>query len=141
MRLLKGLLFAALTIGIAAASLKILNYKDMGGGGGWTRFYAEQADIDVLFFGNSHAHCTVDHGYLWDHYGIAGYTMSAGAQNFAGTYYFVREALREETTGHCGGGVRGDRRGHWQLGIRCVQKQSRYGVVAAVFCVYGLSGR
>ena len=94
MRLLKGLLFAALTIGIAAVSLKILNYKDMGGGGGWTRFYAEQADIDALFFGNSHAHCTVDHGYLWDHYGIAGYTMSAGAQNFAGTYYFVKEALR-----------------------------------------------
>lgn len=49
---------------------------------------------DVVFFGSSHAHCTIDHGILWDEYGIAGYTMTAGSQMLDSTYYFVKEALR-----------------------------------------------
>ena len=46
-----------------------------------------------MFFGNSHAHCTVDHGLLWNNYGIAGYTLSAGSQQLDSTYYFVKEAI------------------------------------------------
>lgn len=45
-------------------------------------------------FGSSHAHCTVDHGLLWDQYGIAGYTLSAGSQRLDSTYYFLKEAIR-----------------------------------------------
>ena len=72
-------------------------YKDMGGGGGWQRFYqAKDNSIDVLFFGSSHAHCTVDHRILWEDYGIAGYTLSAGSQNIDSTYYFVKETLRSQ---------------------------------------------
>lgn len=75
--------------------LIILNYKDMGGGGGWQRFYElPEKTIDVAFFGSSHAHCTIDHGILWKEYGIAGYTISAASQNIDSTYYFIKEALR-----------------------------------------------
>ena len=94
MRIFKGILFAVLSVIIGFAALKVFNYKDTGGGGGFPHLYQEKADIDVMFFGSSHAHCTIDHGYLWDQYGIAGYTLSAGSQNLAGTYYFVKEALR-----------------------------------------------
>lgn len=94
MKALKCLLFSALTIVIGIVALKVLNYKDTGGGGGFQHLYQEKADIDVMFFGSSHTHCSIDHGYLWDHYGIAGYTHSAGSQNIAGTYYFIKEALR-----------------------------------------------
>lgn len=94
MKVFKGILFSGLVIVIGIALLNILNYKDTGGGGGFQHLYQEKADIDVMFFGPSHTHCTIDHGYLWDQYGIAGYTLSAGSQNLAGSYYFVKEALR-----------------------------------------------
>ena len=72
----------------------VFMYKDMGGGGGWQRFYqAKDNSIDVLFFGSSHAHCTVDHRILWEDYGIAGYTISAGSQNIDSTYYFTDESV------------------------------------------------
>lgn len=77
---------------------QVLNYKSTGGGGGWQRFYQEKEDsIDVMFFGSSHAHCTVDLGYLWDNYGMAGYTLSAGSQMIDSTYYFVEEALKTQS--------------------------------------------
>ena len=66
---------------VLGKTTSVLNYKDTGGGGGWQRFYhMPQKTADVMFFGSSHAHCTVDHGLLWDQYGIAGYTLSAGSQ-------------------------------------------------------------
>lgn len=75
----------------------VLNYKDIGGGGGWQRFYAlPDHSVDVMFFGNSHAHCTVDLGYLWEQYGIKGYTLTAGAQSLDCTYYFVKEAIEKK---------------------------------------------
>lgn len=80
-----------------AAIYPILNYKDTGGGGGWQRFYAlPDNSVDVMFFGNSHAHCTVDLGYLWEQYGIKGYTLSAGSQAIDCTYYFVKEAIERK---------------------------------------------
>lgn len=94
MKLFKMILFCMLTVMSGIIVLNIFNYKNTGGGGGFQHLYQEKADMDVMFFGSSHAHCTIDHGYLWDNYGIAGYTLSAGSQNLAGTYYFVKEALR-----------------------------------------------
>ncbi|MBR5597723.1 MAG: hypothetical protein IKW30_09995 [Lachnospiraceae bacterium] len=74
--------------------LSVLNYKSTGGGGGWQNLYdMPKETVDVMFFGSSHAHCTFDHGLLWDEYGIAGYTLSAGAQMIDSTYYFVKEAI------------------------------------------------
>lgn len=59
---------------VLGKTTSVLNYKDTGGGGGWQRFYhMPQKTADVMFFGSSHAHCTVDHGLLWDQYGIASF--------------------------------------------------------------------
>lgn len=94
---IKAAAFLLLVFCMLAGILKVFNYKDMGGGGGWQRFYeAEDGSIDVMFFGNSHAHCTVDHGLLWEKYGMAGYTLSAGSQTVDGACYFVKEALRSQ---------------------------------------------
>lgn len=91
----KTAVFSLLTFCMLSGILKVFNYKDMGGGGGWQRFYQTGGgNTDVLFFGDSHAHCTIDHGLLWDEYGIAGYTLSAGGQKIDNTRYFVEEALR-----------------------------------------------
>lgn len=88
------ILVATVLLGII---FPVLNYKDMGGGGGFQRFYDSPEDsMDAIFFGSSRAHCTIDHGYLWDQYGIAGYTLSAGSQKLDSTYYCVREALRKQ---------------------------------------------
>lgn len=77
--------------------LSILNYKDTGGGGGWGRFYdTPKGMIDVVFLGSSHAHCTVDHRILWDEFGIAGYTLSAGSQQLDSTYYFMKEVIERQ---------------------------------------------
>ena len=87
--------FIVVAVAILTIIFPIFNYKDMGGGGGFQRLYESPSNsIDVMFFGSSRAHCTIDHGYLWDHYGIAGYTLSAGAQKMDSTYYCVKEALR-----------------------------------------------
>lgn len=94
---IKITVFLLLLICMAVKILKIFNYKSTGGGGGWQRFYeAKENSIDVIFFGNSHAHCTIDHGLLWEEYGMAGYTLSAGAQTIDSTCYFVKEALRNQ---------------------------------------------
>lgn len=94
---IKVVAFLLLTFLMISSTLRVFNYKDMGGGGGWQRFYAEEDEkIDVIFFGSSHAHCTIDHGYLWDNYGIAGYTLSAGSQQIDSTRYFVEEALKRQ---------------------------------------------
>ncbi len=93
--LIRIALFGTLTVLMLTGVLRVLNYKTTGGGGGWQHFYQIDNDsIDIIFFGSSHAHCTIDHGYLWDNYGIAGYTLSAGSQQLDSTCYFVKEALR-----------------------------------------------
>ncbi|MDO4333618.1 MAG: hypothetical protein Q4C58_13160 [Eubacteriales bacterium] len=95
--IIKIIVFILLVSCIGSSVFRALNYKSTGGGGGWQRFYAQKEDsIDVMFFGSSHAHCTVDLGYLWDNYGMAGYTLSAGSQMIDGTYYFVKEALKTQ---------------------------------------------
>ena len=95
--IIKITVFLLLMFCMLSGILKVFNYKDMGGGGGWQRFYqAENGSIDVMFFGNSHAHCTIDHGLLWDEYGIAGYTLSAGSQTIDSACYFVKEALQTQ---------------------------------------------
>lgn len=93
--IIKAFIFILLLFNMLSCILRVTNYKDMGGGAGWQRFYAsEKNTIDVISFGNSHCHCTVDQSILWDQYGIAGYSMTAGSQNVDGTYYFIKEAFK-----------------------------------------------
>lgn len=95
--LTKSVLFAILVALMLMGILRVFNYKTTGGGGGWQNFYRMGNEgADVMFFGSSHAHCTVDHGYLWDNYGMAGYTLSAGSQQLDSTRYFVKEALKRQ---------------------------------------------
>ena len=90
----KTTIFLFLFCIIMAKAYSILNYKSTGGGGGWQNFYnMEKESADVIFVGSSHAHCTFDHGLLWDKYGITGYTLSAGSQKIDAAYYFVKEAI------------------------------------------------
>lgn len=90
----KIILFFILLAVMLNRMLNIFNYKDMGGGAGWQRLYQmEKNSVDVMFFGSSHAHCTVNHGFLWENYGIAGYTLSSGSQNIDSTYYFIKQSL------------------------------------------------
>ena len=90
----KVILFLLVICTILIKIFSILNYKSTGGGGGWQNFYAMPKErADVIFFGSSHAHCTFDQGLLWDKYGVAGYTLSAGSQKIDATYYFVKEAI------------------------------------------------
>lgn len=71
----------------------VLRYKNTGSGGGTDNFYNTKVPIDAIFFGSSHAACTVNNGVLWSEYGIASFTLSAGAQKGEGTAYFVKEAI------------------------------------------------
>lgn len=95
--LAKVLLFLLLIYLIGHSLYQGLVYKDMGGGGGWQRFYsADQNSIDVMIYGSSHAHCTVNNAYLWDKFGMASFTLSAGAQKLDSTYYFMKESLKSQ---------------------------------------------
>lgn len=77
--------------------MNILCYKDTGGGIGMYRFHKEQKNtMDIIFFGSSHTHCTVDVGYLWNQYGIAGCNLTAGAQKLDGVYCFMKDAFRTQ---------------------------------------------
>ena len=95
--ILKACCFLLLLFGILSFFSRKMNYVDTGGGGGFERLERLPSNsADVIFFGSSHAHCTVDLGLLWDRYGIAGYTFSAGAQPMNATKDFVRYALSEQ---------------------------------------------
>lgn len=92
--IVKSVLFVVLILVIGSKLMDIFNYKLIVGGG-WQRFYEMDDDIvDVYFVGSSHAHCSIHHGYLWDNYGMAAYTLSAGSQKIDSSYYFVKEILR-----------------------------------------------
>lgn len=94
----RAFIFIAILVVLLGTMLHVTSYKDMGGGAGWQRFYAsEKNTMDVISFGNSHSHCTVDQSILWDQYGIASYSMTAGNQNIDGTYYFIKEALKYQS--------------------------------------------
>ena len=52
--LIKALLFVLLVYFMGSRLLEIFGYKDMGGGGGWYRFYREEGnDADVYIVGSS----------------------------------------------------------------------------------------
>ncbi|MCQ2497549.1 MAG: hypothetical protein MJ133_01055 [Lachnospiraceae bacterium] len=92
--MLKMIGFIALVSLCISFSFKALVYKDTGGGGGFDRLEnLPENSVDVIFFGNSHCHCTVDQGFLWDNYGMAGFTFTAGSQPIDSTASFVEYAV------------------------------------------------
>lgn len=92
---IKTVLFLSLVIIMFQLIGAWLWFDAPGGGGGFRRMYDLPSEtVDVMAFGSSHAHCSVDHGTLWKEYGIAGFTFSAGDQSMDGTAAFVKQALR-----------------------------------------------
>ena len=95
--IIKMLLFCAIVFFLGRRAMEIVSYKT-DEGGGWQRYYqTERGKMDVVFFGSSHTHCTVDHKYLWENYGMAGYSLTAGSQKIDATLSFVKEVLRTQS--------------------------------------------
>lgn len=46
----KILLFLGIVLILGNKMLSVLNYKDMGGGGGWQRYYQIKGDITDVYF-------------------------------------------------------------------------------------------
>ena len=86
--------FWLLLIFLGTRCYDAVRYKDTGSGGGMDNFYATKVPVDVIAYGSSHAGCTIDNRILWEEYGIASYTLSAGGQSIDGTYFFMLESFR-----------------------------------------------
>lgn len=77
----------------------ILSWKDTAGDyySSVNSYYELEDDVvDVLFLGSSHCYCSVDPSVLWDKYGIASFNLAISGQDFAGTYYTLKEALKTQ---------------------------------------------
>ena len=57
--------------------------------------YNESDDIDVMFFGSSHAFANINPVTLWDEYGIAATCVSSGEEPIPYLYYSLKETLKE----------------------------------------------
>lgn len=89
--IIKIVVFCIIFVTISHSLLTVFNTKEMRM---LDRFYkTKEGAIDVLFSGNSHAHCNIDQRILWENYGIAGYTLSCGNQMLDSSYYYIREAV------------------------------------------------
>ncbi len=91
--LVELIVFFALLAFLISGTYDVVRYKNVGSGGGMDNFYSTDVPIDVIIYGSSHAACTVNNGILWDDYGIASYTLSAGSQKIDATYYFLQESI------------------------------------------------
>ena len=96
--LIEIVIFVVLLSLMVAGCYDVLRYKDTGDLGGHGRLYDNYYDIDVpidvMVYGASHAGCTVDNSLLWKESGIASFTLSSGAQQAFGTYYYMKDSFR-----------------------------------------------
>uniref|UniRef100_UPI004055F2B4 hypothetical protein n=1 Tax=Acetatifactor sp. TaxID=1872090 RepID=UPI004055F2B4 len=77
----------------------ILSWKDTAGDfySSVDSFYELEEDIvDVLYFGSSRCYCSIDPSVMWNEHGIASYSLAISGQDFAGTYYTLKEALKTQ---------------------------------------------
>lgn len=59
------------------------------------RNYTEKKNnIDLLFVGSSHAHCSFNPAVIKNKVNISSYTLGSGEQSYANSYYVLKEALR-----------------------------------------------
>ena len=92
--LLEIIVFFIVLILVIGKYYDAVRYKNLGNGGGMENFYNIDVPVDAIVYGSSHAACTVNNGLLWENYGIASYTLSAGNQTVDGIYYFMRETFK-----------------------------------------------
>lgn len=57
-------------------------------------FIDKKNNIDLLFIGSSHAHCSFNPDVIKRKLNISSYTLGSGEQSYANSYYVLKEALR-----------------------------------------------
>ena len=61
-------------------------------------FYALPKDsLDVIFIGSSAVHCNINPGVIWNEYGIAGYDYACDQQEIGTSYYYLCQALENQS--------------------------------------------
>lgn len=88
---LSSALFLTALITLLAGASRILEYK--GGREKVTPFIEHAKQIDVLFFGDSHAFSAIYPMELWEDYGIASYNMANYNLTIPASYWVMRQAL------------------------------------------------
>lgn len=74
---------------------KALAWKNSAG---IQKFYEYDKDtVDVMLYGSSHIHCSVNTALMWNDEGIAVCDMSEGGQNLGNTYYYIIESLKTQS--------------------------------------------
>lgn len=99
-RCLKIIVFCSIFLILFNRIYTILSWKDTAGDyySSVDSYYELEEDVvDVLFFGSSHCYCSVDPSVLWDREGIASFNLAISGQDFAGTYYTIKEALKTQS--------------------------------------------
>lgn len=99
-RCLKIIVFCSIFLILLNRIYTILSWKDTAGDyySSVDSFYELEKDVaDVLFFGSSHCYCSVDPSVFWDKQGIASFNLAISGQDFAGTYYTLKEALKTQS--------------------------------------------
>lgn len=99
-RFVKIIVFCSIFFVLLNRIYTILSWKDTAGDyySSVDSFYELKKDmVDVLFFGSSHCYCSVDPSVFWDKEGIASYNLAISGQDFAGTYYTLKEALKTQS--------------------------------------------
>lgn len=95
----KIVLFCTIFVLLLDRIYTILSWKDTAGDyySSLDSYYDLEEDIvDVVFFGSSHCYCSIDPSVLWDDYGIASFNLAISGQDFAGTYYTMKESLKTQ---------------------------------------------
>lgn len=95
----KAVVFCMLAAILYDSLYGVFSWKDTGGDylTNLDTFYGLEEDVaDVLFFGSSHCYCSVNPAVLWEQQGIPGYNMGISGQDFAGSYYNIKEALKTQ---------------------------------------------
>ncbi len=88
---LSAAIFFAVLVSLVAGSSYILENK--GGREKIAPFIERAEQIDVLFFGDSHAYAAIYPMELWEDYGIASYNMANYNLTIPSSYWIMRQAL------------------------------------------------
>ena len=60
----------------------------------YIKYFSEQKEYDVLFYGSSHVLSGLQPMEIWDNYGITSYNLAGHAASLGMSYWVLRESLR-----------------------------------------------
>lgn len=98
-RIAGTIIFCAVFLILLNRIYTVLSWKDTAGEyySSVDSFYeVDKGLVDVLFFGSSHCYCSIDPSVLWEEHGIGSFSLAISGQDFAGTYYTLKEALKTQ---------------------------------------------